>query len=295
METCRFYLNAFPQIDDVVMVEVTSINELGVYVILKEYNDIEGIILLSELSKRRIRSINKEIKIGHLEAATVMRIDKGYIDLSKRRVTEQDKEKATDKYNKSKIVHHMLNIIAQQTQMSLETIYQIIGWPLYQKYGHAYDAFRLAIENPELLGFLGLETQVQETLITCIQRKMIPTSFKLRADIECTCYTCEGIEAIKEALHAGHIISNDIKIVIISPPLYMITMTTTDKESGIQTINRAITAISEEIIKRKGVMKVKVEPRVTNDDQEEMKVGSEGTSDDDQEEMKRESGGISDD
>lgn len=37
---------------------------MGAYVSLLEYNGIEGMILLSELSRRRIRSITKLIKVG---------------------------------------------------------------------------------------------------------------------------------------------------------------------------------------------------------------------------------------
>lgn len=36
---------------------------MGAYVSLLEYNNIEGMILLSELSRRRIRSVNKLIKV----------------------------------------------------------------------------------------------------------------------------------------------------------------------------------------------------------------------------------------
>lgn len=42
---------------------MTKIAEMGAYVNLLEYNGIEGMILLSELSRRRIRSINKLIKV----------------------------------------------------------------------------------------------------------------------------------------------------------------------------------------------------------------------------------------
>jgi ribosomal protein S1 len=62
---------------------------MGAYVALLEYNGIEGMILLSELSRRRIRSISKLIKVGRQEPVMVLRVDKekGYIDLSKRRVS----------------------------------------------------------------------------------------------------------------------------------------------------------------------------------------------------------------
>ena len=57
------YESKYPEVDDVVMVQVKSIAEMGAYVSLLEYNGIEGMILLSELSRRRIRSITKLIKV----------------------------------------------------------------------------------------------------------------------------------------------------------------------------------------------------------------------------------------
>lgn len=74
--SCRFYSQKFPEIDDVVMVTVRQIAEMGAYVHLLEYNNIEGMILLSELSRRRIRSINKLIRVGKTEPVVVMRVDK---------------------------------------------------------------------------------------------------------------------------------------------------------------------------------------------------------------------------
>lgn len=74
--SCRFYADVYPEIDDVVMVNVRSIQEMGAYVHLLEYNNIEGMILLSELSRRRIRSINKLIRIGKTEPVVVIRVDK---------------------------------------------------------------------------------------------------------------------------------------------------------------------------------------------------------------------------
>lgn len=64
------------QVEDVVMVNVRAIAEMGAYVYLLEYNSIEGMILLSELSRRRIRSINKLIRVGKTEPVVVIRVDK---------------------------------------------------------------------------------------------------------------------------------------------------------------------------------------------------------------------------
>jgi len=67
--TCRFYEQNFPEVDECVVVEIKSIAEMGAYVTLLEYGNIEGMILLSELSRRRIRSVNKLIRVGKLEVS----------------------------------------------------------------------------------------------------------------------------------------------------------------------------------------------------------------------------------
>lgn len=73
--SCRFYKHRYPKLEDVVMVNVRSIAEMGAYVSLLEYNNIEGMIMLSELSRRRIRSINKLVRIGRNECVVVIRVD----------------------------------------------------------------------------------------------------------------------------------------------------------------------------------------------------------------------------
>lgn len=106
LTNCRFYEEKYPEIDSFVMVNVRQIAEMGAYVKLLEYDDIDGMILLSELSRRRIRSIQKLIRVGRNEVVVVLRVDKekGYIDLSKRRVSPEDVVKCEERYNKSKMV-----------------------------------------------------------------------------------------------------------------------------------------------------------------------------------------------
>ncbi|KAF3518812.1 hypothetical protein DY000_02059031 [Brassica cretica] len=82
------YESKYPEVDMAVMIQVKNIADMGAYVSLLEYNNIEGMILFSELSRRRIRSVSSLIKVGRIEPVMVLRVDKekGYIDLSKRRV-----------------------------------------------------------------------------------------------------------------------------------------------------------------------------------------------------------------
>ena len=65
--------------------------------------------------------------------------------MSKRRVAPEDVVKCEDRYNKAKAVHSVMRHVAALFNMKLEDLYQTVGWPLYKKYGHAYDAFKLAL------------------------------------------------------------------------------------------------------------------------------------------------------
>ncbi|KAF9583966.1 hypothetical protein BGW38_007984, partial [Lunasporangiospora selenospora] len=247
------------RVDDLVMVNVRQIAEMGAYVELLEYNNIDGMILLSELSRRRIRSIQKLIRVGKNEVVVVLRVDKekGYIDLSKRRVSATDIIKCEERYNKSKAVHSIMSTVAKKEDKDLEKLYEQLAWPLYAKYGHAYDAFKVALNEPEKV-FEGLEIpeSTKEEL-----RRLTPQPVKIRADIEVTCFDYEGIDAIKTAFKEAEAVSLPdvpIRVKLVAPPLYVMITNALDKQLGIDTMEKAIAVLEESIKKSKGNMVTKM-------------------------------------
>jgi translation initiation factor 2 subunit 1 len=54
---CRFYRNRVPQKDEIVAVVTTDIKELGAYVRLLEYDNIEGFIMLSQVTAKRVKTV----------------------------------------------------------------------------------------------------------------------------------------------------------------------------------------------------------------------------------------------
>ena len=75
----------------------------------------------------------------------VLRVDKekGYIDLSKRRVSPEDVAVCEERFSKSKMVHSIMRHVAETTGQDVEELYKCIAWPLYKAYGHAFDAFKV--------------------------------------------------------------------------------------------------------------------------------------------------------
>ncbi|CAI5742538.1 unnamed protein product [Hyaloperonospora brassicae] len=284
---CRFYEQKFPEIDELVMVNVRSIAEMGAYVSLLEYNNIEGMILLSELSRRRIRSINKLIRVGKNEVVMVLRVDKekGYIDLSKRRVSPEDIAKCEERYNKAKTVHGVLRQVAQENHLGIEALYAQVAWPLYKKfkietvnddekkieYVHCFDVFKMGITDDAVFEALDIAPEILTALKAQIRRRLTPQPIKVRADIEVTCFTYEGIEAVRSALQAGQDVGTEdvpVKVKLIAPPMYVMTTSTLDKQKGIQKLQEAIESVREHITAKKGTMSVKMEPKVVSVNEE---------------------------
>ena len=160
-----------------------------------------GMILLSELSRRRIRSINKLIRVGLKEPVVVIRVDKdkGYIDLSKRRVSPEDIERCTEIYSKAKavnsILRHVANILGYKSNEELEELYKQTAWRFEaktKKRGSSYDWFKQAAQEPTLLDECGLDEKTKTTLLENIQQKLTQQAVKIRSDMEVSCYTYEG-------------------------------------------------------------------------------------------------------
>jgi translation initiation factor 2 alpha subunit (eIF-2alpha) len=77
--------------------------------------------------------------------------------------------------------------------------------------------------NPSLLNGCGLDETTKQKLLLIIWSKLTPKPVIIRAQIEVSCFSYAGIEAIKKALKAGISCSTEdipIKINLIAPPRY---------------------------------------------------------------------------
>ena len=261
------------------MLILEKIAEMGAYVKLLEFDNIDGMILLSELSRRRIRSIQKLIRIGRNEVVVVLRVDKekGYIDLSKRRVSVEDIVRCEERYNKSKSVHSIMRHVAEKTQTPILSLYEDIGWPLNRKFGHANDAFKLSITNPDVWNDVKFPNEAVKTEFqSYISKKLTPHPTKIRADVEVTCFKYDGIDAVKDALRKAEAKSTQdtqVKVKLVSPPHYVLTSQCLDKQAGITLLEEAIKDLDTSIKEAGGGCVVRMAPKaVTEHDDAELQA-----------------------
>ncbi|KVH91990.1 Nucleic acid-binding, OB-fold [Cynara cardunculus var. scolymus] len=256
---CRMYEAKYPEVDTPVMIQVKEIGDVATHVSLLEYNNIEGMILLSDLSRRRIRSVGSLIKVGRIEPAMVLRVnaEKGYIDLSKKRLSEQDVQVCEERYSKSKLVHSIMRHVSETKNVDLEDLYIHVGWPLYRKYGHAFEAFKSIVNDPD---------SVLKSL-TRVVREI-------------------GSDGKEEAMRRAEAVGTKdclVKIKLVAPPSYVLNTQTLDKvtphnnikkiltkEQGIRVLTEAISACAAAIERHKGKLTIKESPRAVSEREDKL-------------------------
>lgn len=278
----RFYEAEFPEVEDIVVVQVQRIVDMGAYVTLLEYDGREGMMLLSELSKRRIRSVSKLLRVGRTEICMVFRADrdKGFIDLSKRRVEPEDAKAKEESFAKAKAVHGIMRHVADTFKLDLEDFCSKFSWPLYRKYGNAFDPYRKHI-NGDLdvwkdIDFKApgedlshLEDKIKEAIEEDLRRRLLTSMLRIAATIDVSCNEYEGIEAIKAALTKGLEASKEeceVKIKLIAHPTFVLTCMCRDKMMGVNTLNEAMDLIKAAIEEAKGEFHIRTEPAIVRGD-----------------------------
>ena len=271
---------------------------------LLEYNNREALILASNTTRKRVKNVKKLLRVGTQDYMQVIGIDKegGFIDLSKRTVQLEDVETKKKEFDKAKIVHLIMRLTAYNMRCKLIDLYQAYGWDLYDKFDHAYDAFKLCLTDPDLVfSKINITEEQKSALLASIHKKMAAAPQKLRTTFNLHCYTYGGIEAIKESLLAAKAQTSDEKFKLvfqmIAPPEYKAEVVSLDKAGATERLEKALEIVQTEIKARGGQFKLvqgitRIGTRVDDVDNDniianmqrnEDEEGSEDDSDDEEE------------
>lgn len=266
---CRFYENEFPQEGEVVMGRVLRVDQLtGAYVSLLEYNNIEALIMFSEFSRKRVKSVHRLIKVGKKEPLLVTKVDKdrGFIDLSRKRVNPEDVKACEERYSMHLKVHNIMRQTAAWLEEDLYDLYQRVGWPLSKKFNNLYEAFMITLNEPDqVFSKIEIDDKTKELLTENISKRMKPVSCKVHSTFEVSCYTFEGVDAVKRALKDSLKQMEDVKdmelsIRLIKSPLYECSTYTPKIQVGIEHITELLKHIEKNITESKGKYKLFSKP-----------------------------------
>lgn len=263
------YEAEFPREGEVVVGVVTSITDIGAFVLLPEYSNREALVLLGELSRKRSRSVNTLTRSGRTEYLQVLRVDKekGCIDLSKSKVTPEEARECEARFSGAKQIHAILYNVARNRPEPLLFLYETFVWPLYRTGRHALTMFRAAVDDPSIITSLG-PLEPSEALLKEIRLRLVRPPSKIRAVFAIHCFAKEGIDSIKDALKRGLEFAKDekkeVEILLVTHPLFSITTKASSEAEGISFIQRAIEVIKLRIEELKGGLEVRTGAHVVN-------------------------------
>ncbi|EOB12936.1 Eukaryotic translation initiation factor 2 subunit alpha [Nosema bombycis CQ1] len=247
---CSFYDKKYPAEGEIVIGKVVTIDSDGVSIDLLEYGKAHGLVLLGELSKKRIKSANQCTKVNNIEICNVLRVDneKGYIDLSITKVNESEKEECRKTYIKNKTAYYIMAKAAKKLKMNVKDLYETFGYKKAEEYGSLYYFFARVKEDESILE----DDNIGMTIKKLIKEQFQASSYKVRADIDLTCQSSGGILTIKEAFKKVLQKDSKLQISLNKTPTYSITRVSSDKEKAYNSVNDACKEIEDFITKFNG-------------------------------------------
>lgn len=241
---CRMHESPVPAQHQYVLCRVDRSDDIGFYINLLEWNNTEALLPASSIAQRRIKNINSYLRPGQEITLEVARIDvdRGYIDLDERSVTQQDKDNCRIEFYKNNTIHTLMRHLALLLKIpKLIILYKVLGWPssAIDEEQSVYNSFRLAVTSFDKVfkqildnyyehGYIakdgdydlahGLVTieelnsikdsipraNLEKQLKDQLNTRLRERPVKISCDISLTiCRGILGIESIKDALRAG--------------------------------------------------------------------------------------------
>ena len=231
---------SFPEITSVITGIVLTIESHHALLSLPEFRDRhgrerQGMIVSNEVSKNGSRSMSKYLTVGKPIAVQVLRVDEetGYIDLSRKRVLEEETKQCNQNYSQYKNVRDVLTRVSKDTEMPIylpegkdedenfpclltllldplneifDTVYEgMAAWETSQK-----ECGELKDSYPEV--FSSVCQSIERTFKSVVVK---PTHVNVRLES-----IVNGVMVIQEAAKAIDGIGNGLSLVIVAPPIY---------------------------------------------------------------------------
>jgi len=195
-----------PEENEIVICVVKKILPHSVFVDLEEYENLEGMIHISEIAPGRIRNIRDYVVEGKRIICKVLKIypGKNQFDLSLRRVSLQAAKAKNEEYKLETKAEKILELVGNKLKKSLKEIYEEVGYRLIERYGSLHAAFQEILNKGEnVLKELKVKKEIIGPLVEFIRERIKPPEVTKSVVIMMKCYEPNGIEVIKNALKAG--------------------------------------------------------------------------------------------
>lgn len=242
----------WPEVGDLVVATVVRVVGHGAYVVLDEHSGKEGLLHISEISSRWVRNIRNHVRERQKMVLQIQRVDpfKGQIDLSLRRVTQDDKRKKLEEWKKHRKAETLITAAAAKLKVDVNDFYAKTGIKIVEHYGSLYDGLEAAAKNgAEALHEAGVTKKASKVLAAIAVDKIVVKGVTIQGELEITSLAPRGIEDIKKTLNEAKKIAAEhdaeAKLYSIASPKYRIEVTAEDYKKAENALDKVVQFATE--------------------------------------------------
>ncbi len=191
-----------PEVDDIVICTVKKILYHSVFVSLDGYENVEGMIHISEIAPGRIRNLRDYVVEGKKIVCKVLNKNpQGNIDLSLRRVPTTQMVKKLNDYKQEEKAEKLFEQIGKDFKMDLNKIYSTIGNDILDGYGSLYAFLQAVVEKGKpVINELKINQEFADALYKTIVEKIKPVEVRVSGKLILRSYKENGVETIRNIL-----------------------------------------------------------------------------------------------
>ncbi|MHA2600779.1 MAG: translation initiation factor IF-2 subunit alpha [Candidatus Thorarchaeota archaeon SMTZ1-83] len=252
----------WPQPDEYAVAVATKVAAYGAYVVLPEYGKKEGFIHISEVSSTWVRNIRNHIQENQRVVVRVLRVDqqKKHIDCSLRRVSNEAKRAKNNEWKRAQKAEKFLELIAKENDMTLETVYQKIGWPLEDAFGEIYKALEVAADvGLEALEHVESTKKLRKQVADLAKARIEIPSVEIEGEMKIQVPGPDGVEVIKSALSEGLVMGesrekSEVEIYTLGSPRYKLRITSPDYKEAEDLLSEILASVTKTIESKSGTI-----------------------------------------
>lgn len=241
------YKKEYPEQSELVIATVKSIFKQGAFVTLDEYENKRGMLPLSEISLKWVRNIRDYVKEGQKVVLLALRVnpERGHIDLSLRRVNEQQRKEKLKEVKQKQRAEKFLEQFARELSLPEHEVKEKIQKGILEKFDSLYEGLESIAENEKVLNEINIEEKFKKPLLNLIKKSIKAPLVEISGYAELKSYKEDGVDFIKKTLEKIENYKNDdilgeINVSYVSAPIYRVTVKAKDYKTAERLLKTAV-------------------------------------------------------
>ena len=225
---------ATPEEGELVVATITTVKQNGAYVLLDEYEGIEGFIFIGEIASGWVKNIRGFVREGQRVICKVMRTrrDGTSLELSLKSVSEERRRDRLQEWKNEQRAHQLLKVLGEKVGWNEEQVAEY-SVELTDAFGGLYTAFEEAAMQEGALQNAGFEGDWLAAFIEIAVENIIPPFVEVRGTLTLSINVTDGVSVIRSALEAAEALSNeaeeiDVKCFYDGAPSYRLELRAPD-------------------------------------------------------------------